>query len=85
MDTIFTLPLFILACIQALVSLLLLLPKPVALPLAQLLRSLRKNTATSAVTYTIGGALALLSATSLYQLMQGAERVKASDFRGWVT
>ena len=68
MDTIFTLPLFILA-----------------LPLAQLLRSLRKNTATSAVTYTIGGALALLSATSLYQLMQGAERVKASDFRGWVT
>lgn len=82
MDTIFTLPLFILACLQALLSLLLLLPKAASLPVAQLLRSARKNTAASAATYTMAAALALLSATSFVQLLEGAERVKAGNYRG---
>mgnify|MGYP006285717571 CR=1 FL=1 len=84
METLFTLPLFVLLCLQALISLVLLLPGAVSLPLAALLRKLRKNPASSAVVHTISGALAVLSFAAIFELVRGAERVRASGLRGEV-
>lgn len=84
METLFTLPLFLLLSVQTFISILLLLPKAVSLPVAGLLKNLRKNTATASVIYTIVGAFALLSVASIMEVMRGAERVRASGLRGEV-
>ncbi|PNH02844.1 hypothetical protein TSOC_011138 [Tetrabaena socialis] len=81
MDTIFSLPLFILACIQALITAFHLLPG-VGLPVSQSIRSLRRSTASRAALYTVAAALALLSGTALYELSQGADRFKSGNLRG---
>lgn len=82
MDTIFSLPLFVLACIQALLSLLLLLPKPSSLPVASAVRSAAlKSPASKAVLATVQIALLILTVTSFVELVKGADRVKGGDVR----
>ncbi|GFR46068.1 hypothetical protein Agub_g7497 [Astrephomene gubernaculifera] len=83
MDTIFSLPLFILACCQAFFTLLHLVPG-LGLPVSQTLRSLRRNTASRAVIYTVAAALGLLSASSLYELSKGADKIRSGNLRGEV-
>ncbi|GIL66217.1 hypothetical protein Vafri_19824 [Volvox africanus] len=83
MDTIFTLPLFILAVLQAFITVLHAIPG-VGLPLSQTLRLLTQNTASRSVIYTLMGALALLSTSSLYELSKGADKVRSGTLRGEV-
>ncbi|GIL91809.1 hypothetical protein Vretimale_7316 [Volvox reticuliferus] len=83
MDTIFTLPLFILAVLQAFITVLHAIPG-VGLPLSQTLRLLTQNTASRSVIYTLMGALALLSTSSLYELSKGADKVRSGTLRGYV-
>ncbi|KAG2493177.1 hypothetical protein HYH03_008598 [Edaphochlamys debaryana] len=73
MDTIFALPLFILACAFSLLTALHLIPGGLGLGVSQALKGLRKNAATSAVLHTIAVALGLLGATSLWELSKGAD------------
>mmetsp|Transcript_31470 Transcript_31470/g.70061 ORF Transcript_31470/g.70061 Transcript_31470/m.70061 type:complete len:249 (-) Transcript_31470:7-753(-) len=82
METIFTLPLFILACIQAVLSLLLLAPAPVSLPTAQVISKLRKTTAVQSALITISVLLAGLFFSSFLELTRGADRVRSGDVRG---
>ncbi len=83
MDTIFQLPLFILASIQALLTALHLIPG-ICLPVSRALRALRRNTASAAALYTIIGALGLLTATALYEAGKAADKARRGDLRGCV-
>ncbi|GLC40106.1 hypothetical protein PLESTB_000882600 [Pleodorina starrii] len=83
MDTIFTLPLFILSVLQAFITALHVAPG-VGLPLSQALRSLTRSTASRSAIYTFMGALALLSASSLYELSKGADKIRSGNLRGEV-
>lgn len=85
METIFTLPLFILLCLQTFISVLLLIPvSAVSLPVSTLLKKFRKSAATASAVYTVVGAVALLTVASMVELSRGAERVRASGLRGEV-
>ncbi|EFJ46447.1 hypothetical protein VOLCADRAFT_105587 [Volvox carteri f. nagariensis] len=81
MDTIFTLPLFILAVFQAFLTVLHVTPG-LGLPLSQTLRLLSRNTASRSVIYTLMGALALLSASSMFELSKGADKIRSGNLRG---
>jgi hypothetical protein len=81
MDTIFNLPLFVLALLQSLLTALH-LAGPTALPISQLLKSLRKTPAARAVVATCAVALAVLAGTAFIETWRGADRVHAGDLRG---
>lgn len=81
MDTIFTLPLSILALFQLLLTALHLTPG-VNLTISQALRALTKNPASKAVVGTFGLVLGVLGTSSLVELYHGAEKVKQGSLRG---
>jgi hypothetical protein len=81
METIFTLPLAIFAGLQILLSLLLLCPSQISLPLSQLLSKARKGTAFKTVLNTLHVLLLGLFVSSMLELMKGADRVERGDIR----
>ena len=81
METIFTLPLSIFAAIQLLLSLLLLAPRAISLPLSQLVSKNRSGTAAKSVLSTLLVLLLGLFVSSMLELLKGADRVKRGDVR----
>mmetsp|Transcript_27065 Transcript_27065/g.68798 ORF Transcript_27065/g.68798 Transcript_27065/m.68798 type:complete len:249 (-) Transcript_27065:83-829(-) len=81
MDTIFQLPLFTLVLLQLLLALGLLAPKSISLPIAQLLKKTKTNTAANSVVWTVTVVLAGLLVSSFLELLRGFERVKHADVR----
>ena len=81
METIFTLPLAIFAAIQALLSLLLLGPRALSLPVAALIAKAKTGTAAKSVLSTIFVLLLALFISSLMELLKGADKVKRGDLR----
>lgn len=81
MDTIFQLPLFLLAVIQLLLALLLLSPRSLALPISQLVRSSKKSVPTNTVVWTLAIVLGGLLVSSVFELVRGHERAVRVDSR----
>lgn len=81
MDNISTLLLFILAVLQALLTILHVSPG-VGLPISQTFRYLSRNTASRSVIFSFIGALTLLSAASLYELSKGSEKIRPGNHHG---
>ena len=81
METIFTLPLSVIALIQLLVSLLLLGPKAISLPLSQLISKAKGGTAAKSVLSTILVLLLALFVSSLMELLKGADKIRRGDMR----
>ena len=81
METIFTLPLSVFAAIQILLSLLLLAPRAISLPLSQLVSKNRSGTAAKSVLSTLLVLLLALFVSSMMELLKGADRVKRGDVR----
>lgn len=81
METIFTLPLSVFAAIQVLLSLLLLAPRAISLPISQLVSKNRSGTAAKSVLSTLLVLLLALFVSSMMELLKGADRVKRGDVR----
>jgi hypothetical protein len=80
METVFQLPLTCIGFLQLVVSILLLLPKSLSLPVARLLKPARNN-AVSSVVWTVAVVFAGLMVSSLLQLLGNNERAKRADVR----